>query len=172
MPSPVTLRRWQHEDAPRLAQLLGNPHVHRFLTLAFPRPYGLPQAADFINFCQQEDAMESAVLFHGEVAGGIGASLTEGEAVIGYWLGEPYWRQGIMKQALPLFLQYLAAEFPDLRRITALVYDFNEASQALLRCCGFRATGHVTLLPACDGLEHPAFTFLYAGNGAEEQPMG
>lgn len=172
MPSPVTLRRWQHEDAPRLAQLLGNPHVNRFLSLALPRPYGLPEAMAFIDFCIQSQAVEYAIAVHGVVAGGIGARLSDGEADIGYWLGEPFWRQGIMKQALPLFLQKLSVAVPSLCRISAQVYDFNVASQALLRSCGFRASGHGSILPACDGLEHPTILFLYAGNGAAGRPMG
>lgn len=160
MNTPISLRPWQPQDAPRLAQLLGNPHVYRYLSPALPRPYNLQHAREFITFCHQSHAQEYAITAQGSPIGGIGARLGQGSADIGYWLGEPYWRQGIMKQALSLFLKTLQATAPPLQRITAQTYDFNRASQALLLASGFRQTNETALLPACDGLNHPVITYL------------
>lgn len=162
----VTLRKWQKSDAPRLAELLGNPRVLRFLSPALPRPYGLAEAQAFISFCHENhesNAPERAVSADGIVCGGIGSRIDGETAVIGYWLGEPYWRQGIMKQALVLHLQELPSLAPQVRRFTAQAYDFNPASQALLQACGFHKTDIFRLMTACDGLEHPVVTFIYGG---------
>lgn len=160
MPKPV-LRPWQTSDASPLATLLGNPHVHRFLSPTLPRPYGLQEAEEFIRFCHQNSALERAILAGHTLVGGIGARLSKETADLGYWLGEPYWRQGIMSQAIPLFLAELQTLAPQVRHITAQVYDFNNASRSLLLACGFQQTDTFRLLPACDGREHPVFCYIF-----------
>lgn len=163
MPQPkepaIHLQPWRVEHAPRLAELLGNPHVTRFLTPQFPRPYRLQEARDFISLCQENDLPERGICFQGVIVGGIGARIDNDTAVIGYWLGEPYWRQGIMTRALALYLDLLPELAPQARHITALVYDFNRASQRLLQSSGFRQLPECRVLPACDGLEHPLLCY-------------
>lgn len=157
----ISLRPWQPKDAPRLAELLGNPRVNRFLSDLLPRPYSLDHAQGFIRECLQTQPPERAILADGLLAGGIGARIEGSEADIGYWLGEAYWRQGIMKQAIPLFLHELQQLAPQTERIIARAFDFNAASQALLQACGFRKLDTFSLLRAPDGLEHPVVHFAY-----------
>jgi len=161
----ISLRPWRTEDAPRLAELLGNPRVNRFLSDLLPRPYSLAHAQSFIRECLQKQPAERVILANGILAGGIGARHEGTQADIGYWLGETYWRQGIMKQTLPLFLRELQQLAPQTERISARVFDYNPASQALLQACGFRKLDTFSLLRAPDGLEHTIAHFSYSVKG-------
>lgn len=156
----LQLRPWREEDIPALARLLGNPAVSRFLTPTFPQPYGEAEAQSFIQACLRDALPERAITVNHQLIGGIGARLSEEEAVIGYWLGEPFWGRRYMRQALALYLQDLPTLYPSLRRAVARVYDFNPASRAVLLHCGFHQTDTFSLLPARDGLEHPLLTFV------------
>lgn len=164
-PTPQ-LRCWREEDIPALAHLLGNPAVSRFLTPAFPQPYGEGEARDFIHACLRDSLPERAITVGHQLIGGIGARLSEEEAVVGYWLGEPFWGKHYMRQALTLYLHLLPLLHPTLQRAVARVYDFNPASCAVLLHCGFRKTDAFSLLPARDGLEHPLLTFVWEDNGS------
>ena len=48
-------------------------------------------------------------------------------AELGYWLGEPYWGQGIMPKAVRMLCEQVFDEF-DIIRIEARPFDFNQAS--------------------------------------------
>ncbi len=140
-----------------MVNLLNTPAVYRHLAAALPIPYTENHACNFIRLSQQEPGMmELAIVVAGEIAGAIGAQLQGNCATIGYWLGEAYWRQGIMTRALPHFLALL----PDrITRVEACVFDFNTASQALLRRCGFTQHPNRQLELAQDGQKHPTHRF-------------
>jgi ribosomal-protein-alanine N-acetyltransferase len=61
-------------------------------------------------------------------------------AETGYELGQTYWRQGIMSEALGAILTFAFTEM-GLRRIEAVVDDVNERSKGLLRKLGFTQEG-------------------------------
>jgi [ribosomal protein S5]-alanine N-acetyltransferase len=61
-------------------------------------------------------------------------------AAIGYWVGEPYARQGRMFAALRLLLPFAFGALT-LHRIEAACIPENEASGKLLRKLGFREEG-------------------------------
>jgi len=63
-----------------------------------------------------------------------------GTATIGYWLGEDYWRQGIMSEALEKVLDF-AFNKVKLRRINISASPKNKASNALIRKIGFKHEG-------------------------------
>ncbi len=154
----IALRPWRAADAPRMAALVGNPAVYRFLAAGMPTPYTEAHAAAFIEACASEPAhVERAVVVAGEVVGTVGAELKGNTALIGFWLGEALWRRGIMARALPLFISQLP---PQVAQLRAKVFDFNPASQALLRRCGFRevASGD-TFETAKDGALHRVLLF-------------
>lgn len=65
---------------------------------------------------------------------------THRRAEIGYWLLPPYWRQGLMRRALPHVLTY-GFEQLGIHRIHADVEPENEASVRLLRAMGFTHEG-------------------------------
>ncbi len=154
----MSLRPWRAEDAPRMAQLVNNPAVYRTLAAGLPTPYRVEHALGFIAACNNASHLsERAIERNGEVVGTIGATLEGHRALIGYWLGEAYWRQGIMSTALPLFIAELP---PRITLLHAKCFDFNPASAALLRRCGFVQNERTTTRePAKDGQEHPVLHF-------------
>lgn len=62
------------------------------------------------------------------------------KAEIGFWLGKPYWGQGIMTKVLPVACQH-AINCWYLVRIEASVFDGNTRSQRVLEKCGFEYEG-------------------------------
>ncbi len=154
----ITLRPWQPADATRMAELVNTPAVYRTLAAGLPTPYRVEHALGFIATCSTMAHMEErAILLNGDIVGTIGATLEGQRALIGYWLGNDYWRQGIMSRALPLFIAELP---PRITQLRAKCFDFNPASIALLRRCGFtQHAAATTMEPAKDGQQHPVLLF-------------
>ena len=63
-------------------------------------------------------------------------------AEIGYWLAKPYWKKGIMSEAVKKICEIGFNEF-GLSRITANVFEQNIGSARVVEKCGF------TLEAAC-----------------------
>ncbi len=61
-------------------------------------------------------------------------------AYLGYYIGEPFARQGIMSEGLKLVIGYAFGPMK-LHRLEANVQPGNVASIALVRRCGFRKEG-------------------------------
>lgn len=61
-------------------------------------------------------------------------------AEIGFWLGKINWNKGIITKALPVFCNYLFTRF-EFNRLTANVFDGNEASKKVLEKSGFILEG-------------------------------
>ncbi len=155
--NPISLRPWAPADAPRMAELVNNPAGYRTLAAGLPTPYRVEHALGFITACNNATHMQERAIVQGkEIVGTIGATLEGRRALIGYWLGEEYWQQGIMSQALPLFIDELP---PHITTLRAKCFDFNPASAALLRRCGFVQNEATTTEPAKDGQEHPVLHF-------------
>lgn len=92
-----------------------------------------------------DQAYNFFVFSHDDVLlGGIGLSnIRRGvaeTASLGYWIGEPYARQGYMSAALPLVLDFAFGRL-HLHRIEAACLPSNVPSRALLARSGFRQEG-------------------------------
>lgn len=62
------------------------------------------------------------------------------DGTLGYWIGEPYARQGYMREAIEAVVHY-AFETLDLSRIQAACLPENKASRGVLEKCGFKYEG-------------------------------
>ena len=108
-----------------------------------PFPYTQQDAATFIgNVQQNERALVRAILWpNAGFVGTVGLHFREapydGSAELAYWIGEPYWGQGIASSAVG---EVLALGFArsELRRIYATVFSFNRSSARVLERNGFR----------------------------------
>jgi RimJ/RimL family protein N-acetyltransferase len=141
------LRPLKKGDAESIAKHANNKTVSKN-TSTIPHPYGLSDAEDWIkekliqykvkNFADVVWAIE----IDGEACGAIGLhKIREGhKAEVGYWLGEKYWGQGVMTEAVKLINQYGFKMFK-LKRIYAFVYLFNEGSKRVLEKSGFNLEG-------------------------------
>lgn len=63
-------------------------------------------------------------------------NLTEGEAELGYWIGEPFWGQGLIPEACQ---ELIRRAFADLKldRLWCGYFDGNEKSKRVQEKCGF-----------------------------------
>jgi ribosomal-protein-alanine N-acetyltransferase len=87
-------------------------------------------------------------------------------AVLGYDLARTYWRQGIMKQAVTLVLNY-GFETLSLNRVEAVVFRDNTASCELLKKLGFT---HEGLLRQYDNL-HGHFEDMHMFSRLRSDPV-
>ncbi|MDE2384494.1 MAG: GNAT family N-acetyltransferase [Alphaproteobacteria bacterium] len=62
-------------------------------------------------------------------------------ATLGYWMGQPFARQGYMKDAIQTLIRAADASF-GLHRLEAACLPHNEPSRRLLLSCGFQPEGY------------------------------
>jgi RimJ/RimL family protein N-acetyltransferase len=140
----LILRDWQENDAEALYKYAQNPNVG---PIAGWQPHtSVENSREIIKTVLLADETYAVVLKEtGEAVGSIGimtaqgmhsAEMTETEGEIGYWIGEPFWGQGLIPEAVRELLRHA---FEDLR-LTAVwcgYYDGNEKSKRAQEKCGF-----------------------------------
>lgn len=133
------LRRWQSGDEKSLAENANNYQVWKNLKDAFPHPYTIADAYEWINIASHS-AESFAIEVEGKAVGGIGILLKDDiyrkNAEIGYWLGEPYWGNKIISIAIADIVNYTFANY-DIHRIYAGVFEYNIPSMKVLEKAGF-----------------------------------
>ena len=65
------------------------------------------------------------------------ADMKEGDAEIGYWIGVPYWGQGLIPEAVNRLLKRCFEEL-DIKRVWCGYYDGNIKSRRVMDKCGFK----------------------------------
>jgi RimJ/RimL family protein N-acetyltransferase len=138
----ITLRDLKPEDKEQLVWLANNPNISSRLRDAFPNPYTIKDAEDFLNKQKNTNASKVfAIEYNGIFVGNI--ALTKGidvyrkSAELGYFLGEPFWNKGIMTKAVNIACDY-GFKRMDIVRIYAGVFEYNAASIRVLEKCGFK----------------------------------
>jgi len=135
-----------HPDGEHLVKYLNDKGVSS-QTCSIPYPYRMEDAMKFID---QSIAFETAEgqqsfwairMSSGELIGGIGLLYDEGvqadSSELGYWLGRPFWNQGIMTEVLHSLSAHIFKE-GIIQRLVAKVFVGNEASRKVLEKSGFR----------------------------------
>lgn len=126
----LTLRKLQKNDAPRVALLIGDLSVSRWLTRV-PHPYGVQDAETFIQTASLSETGEFTVTLDDEIIGG--CSVNE---QLGYWYGRAYWGNGFATEAARAILGWY---FSRHRETILSGYIFgNAASQNVLEKLGFQ----------------------------------
>ena len=161
---PWLIRSYREDDAEALARVANNRRIWRNMRDAFPHPYTLDDAHEWIARVQQDSPEQHfAIASPSQVIGGIGVELGEDvsrrSAEIGYWLGEPYWGQGIATVAARALTEYAFERF-DLVRLEARVYEWNPASCRVLEKVGY--TQEARLRQAVEKDDQIVDAFLYA----------
>jgi ribosomal-protein-alanine N-acetyltransferase len=102
-----------------------------------------------------DDALLGGITL-GSVRRGVSQSAT-----LGYWLGEPYARQGFMTEGVNCVLDF-AFDRLGLRRVEAACVPSNTASRRLLAKCGFREEGVAREYLKINGrwMDHVLFAIL------------
>jgi ribosomal-protein-alanine N-acetyltransferase len=82
---------------------------------------------------------------------------------VGYWIGEPYARDGYMTEGLKCVLDHCFSSL-GLHRVEAACMPNNQASQALLRRCGFRREGYARKYLKINGVWRDHLLFAVVGD--------
>ncbi|MBC7885984.1 MAG: GNAT family N-acetyltransferase [Saprospiraceae bacterium] len=135
------LRNWHISDAENLNKYANNFNISKNLTDAFPHPYTIDHAHNFINMVTAKDPNTVfAIEINDVAAGGIGLhpqqDIYRKNAELGYWLGEPFWGHGIITQAINQIVEFGFTHL-DINRIFARPFGSNIASQRVLEKAGF-----------------------------------
>jgi len=153
---PAVVRPWRDEDAEEIARQANDRRVWINLRDAFPHPYGLDDAEQFIaRAAAASPPTVFAIEVDGRPAGGIGYTLhTDVERIgaeVGYWLGAEYWGRGIATGAVRALSRHAFATHPELRRLYALPFCWNPASARVLEKAGYRLEGTLRQSAIKDG---------------------
>lgn len=143
--SDIILRPWRRNDAQQLASIANNRNVWLNVRDAFPHPYTVINALQWISErADQQPALNFCIEYQGIVAGSIGVvpkdDVYRKSIEIGYFVGEPFWGKGIATEAVKTLLHYIEDQF-DVVRIYAEVFEHNKASMRVLQKNGFYLEG-------------------------------
>lgn len=140
----LILRPWEESDAEDLFQYANNPEVGPIA--GWPVHTSIENSKEIIKSVLSSPETYAVVLKEtmqpvGSIglmigsASNIGIPNTEGE--IGYWIGVPYWGQGLIPEAVRKILSH---GFNDLKldKIWAGYFDGNTKSKRVQEKCGFR----------------------------------
>lgn len=136
------LRKFVPEDAESLAYHANNPNISGLMTDAFPYPYKLNDAINFIEYTRNNcDALIYAIDIENKAVGGIGVhpqkDINRKNAELGYWLSQHYWGKGVMTAAVRQCIPDAFAQL-DIYRIFARPFGKNIASKQVLLNAGFK----------------------------------
>ena len=154
----LVLRAPIRGDVPDLVKHADNRNIAAWLQ-RLPSPYTRADAVAFVEiFAQRPDERAFAITLDGALIGVIGFTFREGRPPeLGYWLGEPFWGQGIMTEAVKGLIE--AAQATGLYGlIGARALAENVASIKVLERAGFRQTGKL-IVDAEGGTKRTILTF-------------
>ena len=165
--TPRLWLRWPRAaDAALIARLAGDRDVAE-MTANIPHPYPSGAAAEFVlNARSGNSGGRTLALGMAprarpmELVGVISLNRTGDEPPNpGYWIGKPYWSQGLMSEAAVAFLAMIFS-LTNLAEIHACARRDNEPSLRVLAKCGFRPLGPGVVFAPARGGSVPVERFL------------
>lgn len=143
----LTIRRQRIDDKSDLAIILNNLKVLNNLRDGLPYPYTENDAEDFIRAmlsADKDSTFAFAITIDDKAIGSIGVFRQDNihckTAEMGYYIGEPYWGNGYMTNAIKQACEYVF-EKTDIIRIYAEPFAHNIASCRALEKAGFQYEG-------------------------------
>ena len=147
----LTLRTPQAADAEDIYRLADNPRIAH-MTGTIPSPYPREAADAWIAHVARQRTQGTALAYAicargtGTLMGVIGLTqLHDHTANLAYWLGEPYWGQGLCTEAGRAMVEVAFGPLQR-QRLMALHLDHNVPSGQVLQKLGFRFTHEVQRL--------------------------
>ena len=140
----LILRRWAESDAESLFEYAKDPDVGP--VAGWPAHQSVDESLNVIrNVFRGKEAYAICLKTDEKAIGAIELKLNgrtdmtdrDDECELGYWLGKPYWGQGIMPEAVKAVIDYLFNDL-DLDFLTCGYYDFNAQSKRVQEKCGFK----------------------------------
>lgn len=143
----LCLRPVATRDLPEIARLIGDFDVAKMLSVV-PHPYAVEDAWTW--FRQTAAAAEDgerafAIEVGGRPAGVISVGKPAAQPELGYWLGKPYWGQGVMTEAGRSVLAWLF-DTSDTETVVSGALDENAGSLNVLTKLGF-GEAHPYVIP-------------------------
>jgi len=163
----LLLRPWQETDAQSLYEYAKDPDIG--LPAGWPPHSSVENSRELIRKVLSAPETYAVCLKDGRAIGSIGLKLQdhtdmtdrEDECELGYWIGKPFWGQGLIPEAAQELLRYAFEEL-GMRAVWCGYYDGNEKSRRVQEKLGFvyrytthnldipllgeRRTGHTSLL--------------------------
>lgn len=132
----LILRAWLESDAESLYKYAKNPNVGP--VAGWQAHTSVENSLEIIKTVLSAKETYAVVLKEtGEAIGSIGLMLTEGLGCeVGYWIGEEFWGQGLIPEALRELLRH-AFEDLHIAEVWCGYYEGNEKSKRAQEKCGF-----------------------------------
>jgi RimJ/RimL family protein N-acetyltransferase len=157
----ILLRPWRDDDAAALFKYASDPEVGP--RAGWPPHKSVEESLEIIHTVFHNDT-NWAIEFKetGEAIGAIGylpapesdLPAREGEPLVGYWVGKPYWNQGICTEALEIMLEHIR-KTTDIKSLISSHYFDNPASGRVMEKCGFLPTGETCIDEKLTGTTKP-----------------
>jgi len=152
-PAEVTLRPWTLRDTEPLTRLGDDRNIWRNLRDRFPRPFTTPAADlwlgehidddDVINWSQKS----FAIWWREQLTGGVHLKRRENEhricADLTFWVGRPFWGQGIATAAVRAATAYAFDVLLGLERVQTFVFDWTAESTRVPEGPGYAEAARV-----------------------------
>jgi RimJ/RimL family protein N-acetyltransferase len=154
----LTIRPFNRNDKLEILTLLGNENVVRYLGIN--RLVDITATERYLNECEleysQNEIYRLGIVLEStdKVIGFIGVSrydLTKTTAQVVYGLGEQYWHQGLMVEALKLFVDYLISHHHK-EIIIGTHIDENTSSGKVMIKAGFKRDPHYDQMMVIKGI--------------------
>jgi RimJ/RimL family protein N-acetyltransferase len=142
---PWIVRPLHDTDIEAMVRYGNNRNVWKTLRDRFPHPYTPAHAKAFLETLRNQNPQTHfAIASTEELIGVIGVSQQSDvyrvSAEIGYWLGEPFWGQGIATRAVRGVTGWAFATL-GVERVYADVFETNPASRRVLEKAGYSCEG-------------------------------
>lgn len=148
----LLLRRWKESDASEIFPLCADPELGP--RAGWPPHQSVQESLDAIRTFFFNNGTWAIVLkSSGTIVGCVGYQnpdksnipISEQEGEVVYWVGRPYWNQGICSEALGLVVDHCRSI--GMRCLWGDHFDDNPASGRVMAKCGFLPTGQHTTCP-------------------------
>ena len=159
----LILRPWQEADAESLYAYAKDPDIG--LPAGWPPHKSVEDSREVIRYVLSAPQTYAVCLEDGSPIGSIGLKLKgstdmtdrEDECELGYWIGKPFWGQGLIPEAAEELLRHAFEEL-GMRAVWCGYYDGNIKSRRVQEKLGF-VYQHTT-----EGLELPLLGELRTGH--------
>ncbi len=140
----LILRPWEETDAEALYKYAKNPNVGPIA--GWPPHTSVDNSREIIkNVLSAPETYAAVLKGETEPIGSIGLmigknsniDIPENEGEIGYWIGEPYWGQGLIPEAARELIRYAFEELK-LETLWCGYFDGNIKSKRVQEKCGFK----------------------------------
>lgn len=171
----LVLRALRVDDAERITALASEYDIAR-MTERIPHPYSIGDAEQWIStiVSPQSEELVCVIECGGETIGCIGlirvpeGVFDNGVAILGYWIGKPYWGHGHATEAAQGVMRHAFHDWK-VERICVDHFADNPASARVIEKLGFRYIKPVEVNSIARGGKVDALHYVMEAGEAEQQ---